>query len=74
MFAGLTVANALGVPFGAMVGKHWGWLAAFYWVMSHGAHDQGDYISSQMQRRWRPAARSAQIILKTLPAVVPSVG
>ncbi|MFC5825640.1 MFS transporter [Nonomuraea insulae] len=30
MFAGLTVANVLGVPFGALVGERWGWRATFY--------------------------------------------
>lgn len=30
MFAGLTVANVLGVPFGALVGERWGWRAAFW--------------------------------------------
>ncbi|MFD5755711.1 MFS transporter [Streptomyces sp. NPDC127044] len=33
MFAGLTVANVLGVPFGALVGERWGWRAAF-WAVS----------------------------------------
>lgn len=33
MFAGLTVANVLGVPFGALVGAHWGWRATF-WVIT----------------------------------------
>ncbi|MFM9442908.1 MFS transporter [Streptomyces acidiscabies] len=32
MFAGLTVANVLGVPFGALVGERWGWRAAFWAV------------------------------------------
>ncbi|MCX4811336.1 MFS transporter [Streptomyces sp. NBC_01239] len=30
MFAGLTVANVLGVPFGALVGERWGWRATFW--------------------------------------------
>ena len=30
MFGGLTLANVLGVPFGALVGEHWGWRAAFW--------------------------------------------
>ncbi|QNP74298.1 MFS transporter [Streptomyces roseirectus] len=29
MFAGLTVANVLGVPFGAFVGERWGWRVSF---------------------------------------------
>lgn len=33
MFAGLTLANVLGVPFGALVGERWGWRAAF-WVVT----------------------------------------
>ncbi|MFI7634479.1 MFS transporter [Nonomuraea sp. NPDC049400] len=36
MFAGLTVANVLGVPFGALVGEHWGWRAAFWAVTGIG--------------------------------------
>ncbi|MGC0341118.1 DHA1 family inner membrane transport protein [Streptomyces sp. SLBN-8D4] len=36
MFAGLTVANVLGVPFGALVGEHWGWRAAFWAVTAVG--------------------------------------
>ncbi|MEU7722124.1 MFS transporter [Streptomyces tibetensis] len=37
MFAGLTVANVLGVPFGALVGERWGWRAAFWAVTAVGA-------------------------------------
>ncbi|HUR74493.1 MAG TPA: MFS transporter [Sporichthya sp.] len=36
MFAGLTVANVLGVPFGALVGEQWGWRAAFWAVTGIG--------------------------------------
>ncbi|MFJ8536973.1 MFS transporter [Streptomyces sp. NPDC093591] len=36
MFAGLTVANVLGVPFGAWVGERWGWRAAFWAVTAIG--------------------------------------
>ncbi|MDF3148381.1 MULTISPECIES: MFS transporter [unclassified Streptomyces] len=36
MFAGLTVANVLGVPFGAWVGERWGWRAAFWTVTAIG--------------------------------------
>jgi DHA1 family inner membrane transport protein len=36
MFAGLTVANVLGVPFGAVVGERWGWRAAFWAVTAIG--------------------------------------
>lgn len=36
MFAGLTVANVLGVPFGAFVGERWGWRAAFWAVTGIG--------------------------------------
>ncbi|WP_329123736.1 MFS transporter [Streptomyces sp. NBC_01465] len=36
MFAGLTVANVLGVPFGALVGERWGWRAAFWAVTGFG--------------------------------------
>ncbi|MFG2795652.1 MFS transporter [Streptomyces pseudovenezuelae] len=36
MFTGLTVANVLGVPFGALVGERWGWRAAFWAVTAVG--------------------------------------
>lgn len=37
MFAGLTVANVLGVPFGALVGERWGWRATFWAITGTGA-------------------------------------
>ncbi|MGW7253527.1 MFS transporter [Streptomyces sp. NPDC054834] len=36
MFAGLTVANVLGVPFGALVGERWGWRATFWAITGMG--------------------------------------
>ncbi|MEV4033860.1 MFS transporter [Streptomyces umbrinus] len=36
MFAGLTLANVLGVPFGALVGERWGWRMAFWAVTAIG--------------------------------------
>jgi len=33
MFAGLTVATVLGVPFGTLIGERWGWRATF-WVIT----------------------------------------
>lgn len=36
MFAGLTLANVLGVPFGALVGERWGWRASFWAVTAIG--------------------------------------
>ncbi|WP_328499043.1 MFS transporter [Streptomyces sp. NBC_00414] len=36
MFGGLTLANVLGVPFGALVGERWGWRAAFWAVTAIG--------------------------------------
>lgn len=36
MFAGLTVANVLGVPFGALIGEHWGWRATFWAITAVG--------------------------------------
>ncbi|WP_328933821.1 MFS transporter [Streptomyces sp. NBC_00228] len=36
MFAGLTVANVLGVPFGALVGERWGWRATFWSITAIG--------------------------------------
>ena len=41
MFAGLTVANVLGVPFGALVGERWGWRATFWAVTGIGAARAG---------------------------------
>lgn len=32
LFAGLTIANVLGVPAGAMVGQQWGWRAVFWLI------------------------------------------
>ncbi|MFI5882104.1 MFS transporter [Streptomyces sp. NPDC051554] len=37
MFTGLTVANVLGVPFGALVGERWGWRATFWAITVIGA-------------------------------------
>ncbi len=36
MFAGLTVANVLGVPLGALVGERWGWRATFWGITGIG--------------------------------------
>ncbi|RKN45991.1 MFS transporter [Streptomyces hoynatensis] len=36
MFSGLTVANVLGVPFGALVGERWGWRATFWAITAFG--------------------------------------
>jgi DHA1 family inner membrane transport protein len=36
MFAGLTIANVLGVPFGALVGERWGWRATFWGITGIG--------------------------------------
>jgi MFS transporter, DHA1 family, inner membrane transport protein len=36
MFAGLTVANVLGVPFGALIGDRWGWRATFWAITGVG--------------------------------------
>jgi MFS transporter, DHA1 family, inner membrane transport protein len=36
MFAGLTVANVLGVPAGALVGERWGWRATFWGITAIG--------------------------------------
>ncbi|MGI5455180.1 MFS transporter [Streptomyces sp. CA-249302] len=36
MFAGLTVSNVLGVPFGALVGERWGWRATFWAITAIG--------------------------------------
>jgi DHA1 family inner membrane transport protein len=36
MFGGLTLANVLGVPFGALIGEHWGWRATFWAITGIG--------------------------------------
>ena len=36
MFSGLTVANVLGVPFGALIGERWGWRATFWAITAIG--------------------------------------
>jgi DHA1 family inner membrane transport protein len=36
MFGGLTLANVLGVPFGALVGERWGWRATFWAITGIG--------------------------------------
>ncbi|MGW3096100.1 MFS transporter [Streptomyces sp. NPDC001102] len=36
MFAGLTAANVLGVPFGALIGDRWGWRATFWAITGVG--------------------------------------
>ncbi|NVN10484.1 MFS transporter [Nguyenibacter vanlangensis] len=50
MFAGLTVAMVVGVPFGAFVGQHWGWRAPFLVVAALGA------ISVAGLMAWLPKA------------------
>lgn len=72
MFAGLTVANVLGVPFGALAGERWGWRAAFWAVTGIGvlalagiaalvpgrAGQERLTATGQSGRRRRRAARS----------------
>lgn len=36
MFAGLTVANVVGIPFGTFVGQHFGWRATFWTITAIG--------------------------------------
>ncbi|MET7966587.1 MFS transporter [Micromonospora sp. NPDC005305] len=36
MFAGLTIANVLGVPFGTLLGQHFGWRATFWAITGIG--------------------------------------
>ncbi|MET7457251.1 MFS transporter [Streptomyces sp. NPDC005574] len=36
MFGGLTLANVLGVPFGALIGERWGWRATFWAITGIG--------------------------------------
>ncbi|TPQ19071.1 MFS transporter [Streptomyces sporangiiformans] len=45
MFAGLTLANVLGVPFGALVGERWGWRAAFWAVTAIGVLALGGIVA-----------------------------
>ncbi|MGX1562203.1 MFS transporter [Streptomyces sp. NPDC055506] len=86
MFAGLTVANVLGVPFGALVGERWGWRAAFWAVTAIGvlalagiaalvpgrAGEQGAAPPSGLRDQLR-AFRSSQVWL-TLAATALSYG
>src|ERR1044072_2387843 len=51
MFAGLTVANVLGVPFGALVGERWGWRAAFWAVTGIGLLALAGIVAFVAQRR-----------------------
>ncbi|MGX5214928.1 MFS transporter [Streptomyces violaceus] len=86
MFAGLTVANVLGVPFGALVGERWGWRAAFWAVTAIGvlalagiatlvpgrAGEQGSAPPSGLRDQLR-AFRSSQVWL-TLAATALGYG
>lgn len=45
MFAGLTVAMVVGVPFGAFVGQHFGWRAPFVAVGALGAISVGGLVA-----------------------------
>ncbi|MEK8105462.1 MFS transporter [Micromonospora sp. M12] len=36
MFAGLTIANVLGVPFGTFLGQHFGWRSTFWAITAIG--------------------------------------
>ncbi|MFI1360106.1 MFS transporter [Streptomyces sp. NPDC020898] len=67
MFAGLTLANVLGVPFGALVGERWGWRAAFWAVTAIGVlalagiaalvpGGAGEAKSTTAEGRWDPPA------------------
>ncbi|SMQ16817.1 MFS transporter, DHA1 family, inner membrane transport protein [Streptomyces sp. Ag82_O1-12] len=62
MFAGLTVANVLGVPFGALVGERWGWRAAFWAVTAIGLLALAGIAALVPSRagRVQPAAEAGQ--------------
>jgi DHA1 family inner membrane transport protein len=53
MFAGLTVANVLGVPFGALVGERWGWRATFWAITAIGV------LALAAVAMWVPASSGA---------------
>lgn len=61
MFGGLTLANVLGVPFGALVGERWGWRAAFWAVTAIGVLALAGIVAlvpggaGEGDRRWRRA-------------------
>jgi DHA1 family inner membrane transport protein len=83
MFGGLTVANVLGVPFGALVGQHWGWRATFWSITGIGlvalvgifaaVPDRGRPIGQRDLRGQVRAFRSGQVWL-TLAATGLSYG
>ncbi|MGW7424004.1 MFS transporter [Streptomyces sp. NPDC054813] len=87
MFAGLTLANVLGVPFGALVGERWGWRAAFWAVTAIGVlalagivtlvpgragATSGDVVRGALREQFR-AFRSRQVWL-TLTATALGYG
>ncbi|MFF3371553.1 MFS transporter [Streptomyces sp. NPDC002680] len=61
MFAGLTLANVLGVPFGALVGERWGWRAAFWAVTGIGVLALAGIVALVPGREGEPRS------LKTAP-------
>ncbi|MFJ4783999.1 MFS transporter [Streptomyces sp. NPDC088794] len=78
MFAGLTVANVLGVPFGALVGERWGWRAAFWAVTGIGVLALAGIATlvpqGAGQTRQLPLTKSRQLPLtKSSSASVPPV-
>lgn len=59
MFAGLTLANVLGVPFGALVGERWGWRAAFWAVTVIGVLALAGIVALVPGRAGRPLPSTA---------------
>jgi DHA1 family inner membrane transport protein len=79
MFAGLTLANILGVPFGTFIGQMWGWRATFWIVTLLGIvslfgiawlvpHIQGEVISDYRQEI--RVLRNKQVLLALLMTVL----
>ncbi|KOG42442.1 MFS transporter [Streptomyces resistomycificus] len=68
MFAGLTVANVLGVPFGALVGERWGWRAAFWAVTGIGVLALAGIVALVPDRAGQPGPSAATGRADQVPA------
>ncbi|WP_415976808.1 MFS transporter [Rhodococcus sp. 077-4] len=80
MFAGLTAANVLGVPFGTFLGQNYGWRSTFWAITVIGVvaligvaalvpRDTGDGEPSNLRRELR-AFRSGQVWLSIVVTVL----
>lgn len=70
MFGGLTVANIVGVPFGAFIGQHWGWRASF-WIVAGLASVSLAAVIALVPASRRPA--SVQVEAELLPFKRPAM-